>query len=128
MKKIVFIVIAGLILTGTGCNIGFGEGKATAYFWTNDPGVASNGLYIDEVYKGKIPYISPDSSGTGSRTVKQRGLAVVIQPGEYKVTVVGNIQTTLCKGELELRMGSGNTKISSDWNNSKCIVQVVVGD
>jgi hypothetical protein len=132
MRTFFFCLLAAIYLsTGISCQnaiLASHPRKGRACFWRNsDPGLVYS-LYVNDEYKGVLPYLADSLTRPGNRVVQEQGLVMHLLPGEYSIIAKDGEGRTACKGLLSIKISRTSTDISSSWNNSNCRVQMIYGD
>jgi hypothetical protein len=129
MKKIL-ILSAGpvylLLLAGFTCSrsdTGTETGKA--FFWKKADSATIHYLYIDNVEKGVLPFISTSLTTPGTDVAQKQGLSLTLKMGRYDIIAKDKSGNILCTGSLFLKKTEGSEEIKSSWENDKCSVEVV---
>lgn len=130
-KRLSIILITGtLLLTTFACSDRIsGKGASTnkAYFWTNQRDNEKH-LFIDDNYRGKLPYLPNKLIASDKDIVKEKGLMISLPSGRYGILVKDSKENISSKGKLMIRDSRNNKEISSSWNNNQCMVEVVMGE
>ena len=129
MKKLL-ILSAGpvylLLLAGFTCSHpGTDTKMGKAFFWKKTDSAVTHYLYIDNIEKGALPFLSNLLTTPGSDIAQKQGLAINLKTGSYNITAKDKTGNILCTGTLLLKKTAGSEEIKTSWENGDCSVEVV---
>ncbi|WP_153798286.1 hypothetical protein [Foetidibacter luteolus] len=125
MKKPIYIIIAfAMVALLTQCRSHTRNWQA--YFWTSTKTGIAQYLYINNVMKGQLPYLSsgPDCDDAAA---KSRTLHLKLKSGTYDITVKDHDGNISFNETLTIRLSNGNKTISTTQedktNGSRNVVE-----
>ena len=111
MKKLIIILICFFVVAVfTQCRHYYGSWQV--YFWKSSPQSSVSYLYINDEYKGELPYrrTAPECDDASLKNVT---LYVKLKSGSYDISVKDERGNTKFTEKLTIKRGSGNVTIST---------------
>ena len=111
MKKLLTIFFAvSIVVIFSQCRIYYGKWKV--YFWTSTSTTSASYLYIDDVYKGELPYLR-EAPECGNESSRKNALYVKLESGKYDIKVKDKSGNTTFTEKLTIKRSRGSVTIAT---------------
>ena len=125
MKKLMIVLLLSLFVVvqmrcGKRSNRAFSN-----HFWTSKKTEGKLFLYVDDNYKGVIPYL-PEAPSWSDDNLKEKTLPLRMPSGDYKIAVKDEQNHVRIEQLLTLKLSNNNTTISSKSENDMGAIKSVL--